>query len=212
MKTTIYKLVGAGLLASALIGCGQSTGSNSESETSPYYTYNDKMHLDEATLDQITPFVKECGGSQGGGHDNKGKKKKFCVEVCHRPPGNPSKSKNMELPLSATCAHLHHGGKHEDKDYVGPCFGEDMSGDHGSDDDSSSDDHSSDDNSSDDSSSDDTVVETPPGDSSPPVDSEPPVEEEAPPVQGDIPAWCVPVIGLDANCDGIEDATGAPMF
>ncbi len=111
---------------------------------------------------------------------------KICVTICHRPPGNPDNSKTLTLPLQAANAHLKHGGsEHQDKDYLGACD----DGDGDSDDGSGGTDDGSGDGSDDGSgSTDDGSGGT------------------------DIPAWCLPFINYDSNCDGIHDETGESYF
>jgi hypothetical protein len=73
---------------------------------------NQKVYLDKASTDQVALFTGNCQGN------------KRCVQICHRPPGNPDNSKTMILPLEATEAHLNHGGNHADDDYLGACTNE----------------------------------------------------------------------------------------
>lgn len=176
MKHSLLKMA-ALLIATVAISACNSSGNEAEpgSENSVDGAISmQKIYVDQATLEQIAPHKKECKGAD--------KDHKICVEICHRPPGNPSKGKSKVLPLGAVCAHLNHGHSNiKDADYVGPC--------HQEDDDNSSDDGAADDDSGDEggSGSDDNSG-------------------------GDIPAWCQPYIDIDSDCDGIIDATGDPLL
>lgn len=128
-----------------------------------------------------------------GSRSDHGSRQQICVEVCHRPPGNPKNCKTMHLPLEATVAHLKHGGhKHTEHDYLGRCDGPE--GDGGV----------------------DVPTPTPtPSPSPEPTPSPTPAPAPTPvptPAPEDIPAWCLEHIDVDANCDGFIDQTGDPLF
>lgn len=181
MKHSLLSL--AATLAASLIlsGCnssGSETAANGDNSTDGAISMQ-KVFVDEATLEQIAPHKKECKGAD--------KDHKICVEICHRPPGNPKKGKSKILPLGAVCAHLNHGHSDiKDADYVGPCHSDDNDSDNGGggDDGGSSDDGSGE--GEDGSDGGDTT--------------------------GDIPTWCQPYIDIDSDCDGIIDATGDPLL
>lgn len=181
MKTRFALGAGVLLIASALIGCGDTQSSKSDGVSDPFNASsisspNQKAYLASAKCGDVKPHVHGCG------HGVR------CVEVCHRPPGNPANQKTMVLPLAATAAHMHHGSHHHgDMDYIGPCR------DHG--DDSSSDDSSSDDSSSDDDDGSQAGGGTTTGGGA----SDP---------ASNIPPWCAPFVSFDANCDGLNDTTG----
>ena len=117
------------------------------------------------------------------------------IVICHRPPGNPANEKTKELPLSAIKAHLNHGHADEgDEDHLGECHEDDGddNDDDGSDDDGSDDDGSGDDGSDDDGSGDDGSGGEDP--------------------DGELPVWCEANLDIDADCDGINDETGQPIY
>jgi len=156
------------VLVLILAGCeqgGDGSAASVASTSDNDGVFFSKVALDEATLDEVRPFVSECQGN------------KLCVEICHRPPGNPTNSKTKMLPLSATAAHLNHGGPHTEKDYLGACQTEDSGG-----------------------GSEDPTNEDPTG--------EDPNGEDPGGGGSDTPAWCVPFIQYDADCDGYNDETG----
>lgn len=187
MKARFSLGAGVLILAAALVGCGGTESSKSEGVSDPFSessvsSPNQKAYLASAKCGDVKPHVHGCG------HGVR------CVEVCHRPPGNPANQKTIALPLAATAAHMHHGKHHHGHmDYLGPCRDD-------------GDDSSSDDSSSDDSSSDDDGDTTPPpadpgngGTTSGGGASDP---------ASHIPPWCAPFVSFDANCDGLNDSTG----
>jgi hypothetical protein len=111
MNYSLMALV-AVAMSMSLISCKNTDGTGAQFELADSniaMSSIEKTYLDEATYEEVSPYVKSCQGN------------KYCVEICHRPPGNPDNSKTMLLPLKATVAHLHHGGNHEEKDYLGSC-------------------------------------------------------------------------------------------
>lgn len=70
--------------------------------------------LDRTPLAKVEP--EDLTGQTTTCRDNK-----ICVEICHRPPGNPENSKTMLLPIAAQLAHLNHGNDAHEHDYLGPC-------------------------------------------------------------------------------------------
>jgi hypothetical protein len=129
-----------------------------------------KIMLDQATYDQVALYVGECQGH------------KQCVQICHRPPGNPDNSKTMVLPLKASIAHLNHGGPHEDGDYLGACQTPDGGGGGGTD----------------------------TGGGGGGTDGG--GGGGGGTVTPDVPLWCQPYHDIDTDCDGIIDSTGEPIF
>lgn len=151
-----------------LVACnGSGSGALSDTDLSSAASSSLKVYYEEATYEQVAEEVELCHGG-----------KKLCVTICHRPPGNPTNSKNLFLPLSAANAHLNHGGDHADRDTLGACEPDDNG------------------------------------------DNPPPTEEEdndgggtgGSGSGGDIPAWCLPLIAYDSNCDGFDDSSGEPLF
>ncbi len=176
------------VFAIGLSGCNGSAEDSASSNSAGDAVSMQKIYVDQAMLEQIAPHKKECKGSNAN--------QKVCVEICHRPPGNPQKGKSKIMPLAAINGHGCGGNKNShDSDYMGPCHSEDDdSGDDGSSDDSSNDNGSSDDDSSDDQQG---GGDTGGGGGS---------------TSGEIPAWCVPYVNIDANCDGVIDSNGEPYL
>ncbi len=108
-NSLIYPLALASTILLAACRASEQPATSSTSGTVTLQNNQNKISLDEAYLDQMEPYIFEC------------KHRTLCVQICHRPPGNPENSKTLDLPLQATVAHLNHGGEHEDKDYIGPC-------------------------------------------------------------------------------------------
>ncbi|MCB0413101.1 MAG: hypothetical protein KDD50_02125 [Bdellovibrionales bacterium] len=169
-----------------------------DSENSENYTHpmNLKASIMDADLETVEENVVACEDENSH---------QICVEICHRPPGNPENGQTKVLPLKATLKHLDHGGKHQDKDYFGPCeddviVGPDLNGDDssqngtdsGSDNDSTSGDDSS---AGSDSSTDDSSSGSTGGGG----------------VNPDVPNWCEPIYEFDSDCDGYNDTTGDPI-
>lgn len=176
-----------------------------------------KVKLVSATHVDISQHIERC-------HKDK-HKSQLCIRVCHKPAGKEHHYKEMVLPLKATAAHICHGSSHqmkdEDHDYLGRCH---RNGDEQYDDDDDRDEnghdghhHDGDDNDDDRDDDDDGSVPpaggsggtvTPPatggGSTTPPAGGSVGVIT-VPPV---IPAWCLPFVAIDANCDGINDSTG----
>ncbi|MGE0762033.1 MAG: hypothetical protein AB7N80_02020 [Bdellovibrionales bacterium] len=137
-----------------------------------------KVALADASHEQLAPHIVECQGSQ------------VCVQICHRPPGNPTNSKDMVLPLRAALAHLDHGGDHEMKDYLGFCSADDSGGELPGDDQAE-------------------------GDEGAPVEdpaNEDPVSDDPPGDVSELPLWCQEFLNVDSDCDGYYDSTGLPIF
>lgn len=176
------------ILFLTVIGCndgGDSSGGGGHTDdTNDSVAFKQKTNLDEASYDEISDYVALCEG-----HSDK-----ICVYLCHRPPGNPEKSKNMVLPLTAVQTHLNHHGSHQHKDYLGDCHSQDSTEDEGSSEDS--DDGAETDEESSNADNEGT------GDSG--------LDEDL--VGGEIPQWCHDVIDIDTNCDGYNDATMEPLF
>ena len=63
------------------------------------------VQYDQATSDDIAQHIEECNGKSG----------KICVQICHKPPGNPDNDHSKTLSLKASLAHLGHG------DTLGDC-------------------------------------------------------------------------------------------
>lgn len=202
MKTRYLLSAGLFLAATALIGCGETQSSKSGGVSDPLSSTSvsspdQKAYLASAKCGDVRPHVHSCG------HGVR------CVEVCHRPPGNPTNQKTMLLPLAATAAHMHHGQHHHgEMDYLGPCR------DHG--DDSSSDDSSSDDDDGDQAGG--GTTNPPPVDPGGGTTNPPPADPGntggsaagggASDPASNIPPWCAPFVSFDANCDGLNDTTG----
>lgn len=166
-----YIAILSGLGLAACAGTENSSTANGDSAAASFQ--QSKTNLDAATLAQIQPYVSECRHHQ------------LCVEICHRPPGNPAHSKTMHLPLAATRAHLHHGGSHHSvKDSLGACGSPTSGG--SSDDESSSGGQTGGD------------VGTDPGAGTSPATGS----------ATEIPLWCHPYLEVDSNCDGFNDLTG----
>lgn len=52
-----------------------------------------------------------------------------CILICHIPPGNPQKRKNLIIPTVAVQAHINHGhDKHDHHDFLGSCSQLDLYG------------------------------------------------------------------------------------
>lgn len=105
MKKSIFKILVLSAPAALLMGCQEPP--NIQDSLVTHILNADKVSLDEATYEQVEPFVSPCQGN------------KLCVQICHRPPGNPENGHSKQLPLAATKAHLGHG------DYLGSCSPED---------------------------------------------------------------------------------------
>jgi uncharacterized membrane protein YgcG len=178
MKTTIYMRFFGALLAIAAVGCNYDSGITELDGSNTYDGHIEsiglKVSLEDATFEQVAPYVSECRGN------------KLCVQICHRPPGNPDNSKTMLLPLQATAAHLHHGGAHHERDYLGACddLGEDNQGG-------------------------DAEGGGSEGGGSEGGGSEGGGSEGG---GSEIPLWCQPYVSIDANCDGYIDESGEPLF
>ena len=175
MNCSLRTIVGATVFLFGTAACNQSgEGEEKASTADPDVTYPiaemSKVFLSEATLQQVAAYSWSCHGN------------KICVEVCHRPPGNPANCKSKVLPLQATRAHLNHGGSHQDKDYLGPCVSGD-SGGGGTD-----------------------------GGTNPDPGTDPGTEPGTDVGTGEPPFWCLPYIEIDSDCDGIIDATGDPLL
>ncbi len=126
MKYSLISVSFVTVLSLAMTGCNTSESGAEASDDGGSITtlpglQMQKVYLDSATLEEIAPHKKECKGAN--------KDHKICVEICHRPPGNPANGKSKVLPLSAVRAHLCHGSdKIADNDYLGPCHGDDDNG------------------------------------------------------------------------------------
>lgn len=198
MKVRIILFFLSLAISGTIIGCVQgSGGGNAVSVNELDGTNNSqdnqlsqsmKVSIDEATLEQVKDYVHECHGN------------KLCVQICHRPPGNPSNSKTMSLPLAATKAHLNHGGEsHSEKDYLGPCHADDDSEDQSGDTDTNTD-------------GDQTGGDTDGG-----VDSDTGSDTgvgagDGSGSQEEVPLWCQPIHDLDSDCDGFDDSTGEALI
>lgn len=164
----------------ALLACNKGEDSPAMTEGSgsnfDNTSYSPKVLLSDATFDEMAEVVSDCHG----------KSPQLCVEICHRPPGNPDNSSTKLLPLKASMKHLSHGGSHEEGDYLGSC------------DDSTTGSIDDESDNGDNASADDLGEETPEGN-----------DDET---TTTIPEWCKPVFEIDQNCDGYEDDTGIPLF
>jgi hypothetical protein len=188
MTNSVTKVTIALGFSFALAACNQPTDGSSNSSLVGIAGENSlKVSLDAATLEQITPYVSQCQGH------------KLCVQICHRPPGNPENSRTLQLPLAATPAHLNHGGPHDQKDYLGACDAADSGGDDtgaGSTDGSGTDGSGSGttDGGGTDNTGDGTGGGSVTGGSTLP------------------PLWCQTYYDIDQNCDGINDQTGESLL
>ena len=145
------------------------------------------INVVDATPDELAPHLLECHGKNAG---------KICVQICHRPPGNPANSKTLILPLKASLKHLHHGGPHhETKDTLGPC--EDLQTD-----------------------VDPVIVEdesetdpgTGTGSTDPGTVDTTVIGDDGIASYADAPIWCQAYYGIDNNCDGVDNFTGLPLY
>lgn len=150
-----------------------------------------KSSVQYGSLDDLLEAQVEC----------KGHSDQICVEICHRPPGNPENEKTRTLPISALTAHLSHGGSHHnDHDYLGPCESDTSDDDpdividdpdYNGGNDETPDEEGSNDESPNDESGDDPLNDG---------------------YGTDIPTWCEPFYDVDQNCDGYNDSDFAPTF
>ncbi|MBY0314251.1 MAG: hypothetical protein K2Q26_01940 [Bdellovibrionales bacterium] len=177
----IATVVGVTVLVT--VGCSN----NSPSDSAPMSLAGSeggaiqKVSLSSATEADIVQHKVSCHGKS---------KHLICIQVCHRPPGNPSQWKEMILPLKATMAHLKHGGPHHDQhDFLGLCE------DSPADDESGGDDGSG------------SVPDSGGGSGETGGDS--------PDDGGDVstlPIWCERNLAIDADCDGFNDQTGESIY
>lgn len=166
--------------------------------------HNKVVRTIDALPEDVTRHKVDCQGK------NK-KDKKICIVVCHRPPGNPSNSKSIVLPLQAVFAHLKHGckNKHTEHDTMGYCELQD--------DDSGEDSGSNPDNSNDEADNDEGSNSSDSGSNS---GDESDSDDGSNPDQGggdddngsEIPAWCEMNYDIDSDCDGYNDATGEGLY
>lgn len=126
------------------------------------------VSLMKANSQDITDHRVECRGKDAG---------KVCVEICHRPPGNPANSKTMILPLPAVFAHLKHGNSTQ-PDTLGSCEFSEGGGAH--------------------------PGEGDPGDGYP-GEGDHEDENDDGEDEGDLPVWCEENLDIDADCDGFDD-------
>lgn len=179
------------------------TASTSDAEDNTYPT------IMKAQSQDISRHLAQCSKKDKG---------KMCIVICHRPPGNPSNSKTMVLPLEATLAHLRHG--HSDHpDTVGSC--EDDDNDHGGGGSCDDDEDDGEDSGGGDSTSGGSTSggETTGGSTSGGETSG--GESTGGTTGGDgsgddgeitIPEWCLVKYEFDKNCDGFDDATGESLY
>jgi hypothetical protein len=107
MKKTILNISALlGLLIPA--ACSETQFVSADKEGSLNHDL-DKTPLSKVSSGDLTGQTTTC-------RDNK-----ICVEICHRPPGDPENSKTMLLPIAAQLAHLNHGNDANEQDYLGPC-------------------------------------------------------------------------------------------
>ncbi|GIL16282.1 MAG: hypothetical protein BroJett040_00330 [Oligoflexia bacterium] len=180
-------LIGSVAVSMGLIGCNQDGQSGANQQVLSELNGSQgqglttlKVSLDQATLEQVSDYVFECHGN------------KLCVQICHRPPGDPTNSKTMLLPLAATKTHLHHGGDtHDEKDYLGTCDVEDGGSVDGAVD-AGADTSTSVDSGTGTDANVDTGTGIAPGE--------------------EVPLWCQSIVELDSNCDGFDDSTGQALL
>lgn len=192
MTKNISRFAALTVTSMVLFGCnGGSENASGEaaqgvagSDSSGDALVQSKVYLEKASFDDVGDHLAECHGKA---------KNQICVQICHRPPGNPDNSKDMVLPLQAISAHLNHGGpNHDHKDYLGFCDEDDGSGG-GEDTGGGSDTGGGDDGST--SGGGDEGSTTGSG-------------EEEP----EIPEWCKLHYDVDNNCDGRDDVTGESLY
>jgi len=214
-----------------------------------------KVFVEDALIEDIKTHVVGCPASSSS-------QQQICIQICHVPPGNPSKAIDKILPLQAIKAHLNHGSQHaEARDYLGACMKESSnpSDDSGTDSSSETPDSSTDTNSTETSSTNTNSTDSTSSGSTTTTDttqSESTTDstqtntttsdpgsvdantgsstiEPVAPVATDttssttdttstdntltndisiVPLWCESVVTIDSNCDGIDDATGEPIF
>jgi hypothetical protein len=175
-----------------------------------------RIYLYKANLEQIKPHKSECSQSEktgseintgnspsvenndtrhSHGNNDKTKKARIYIEICHVPPGNPAAAHKKIIPLQALRAHLKHGHHNDDdndnenqeRDYLGPCA------------------NGNNEDEIDDGDLVDEVI--------PPADTTiPPADTTIPPADNVIPLWCQAYLDIDANCDGYDDVTGDPLL
>jgi hypothetical protein len=134
----------------------------------------------KATSADITYNKVTCSGNDSG---------KVCVLICHRPPGNPSNSKTMVLPLPAVFAHLKHGNS-KVPDTIGTCD-DPMAEDPDMDEEPTMGD-------------DEDMGEGEEGDEADEGEDHEDGEDS------DLPTWCQENLEIDSDCDGIGDGPGVP--
>lgn len=166
----------------------------------------EKINLLNATPLDIEEYIIDCGDSE---------RVKLCLLICHVPPGNPMAAHSKVLPLSASLAHLRHHSKNKKKrketfDYLGECSGSDAGS--GDESDSTEDDSNSeaDDGSGDEEYEGPTNEEDPSGGDGEEGEGE--GEETSGDDEGERPDWCEVNQEVDADCDGIDDSTGQPIY
>lgn len=195
----------------------QSENSNSHSQSGSCSNSQDEESHGNASNSESN--LDEDSKNNGNGQDKKDsdrKKNRVCVQICHRPPGNPENAKTMVLPLRSVFAHLGHGHHHLKGDHFGSCNLE-SNPDEGTEDSASGSSEEAtgevtEDSSVDNSSNSGAVDETSGGSSDSSQSDDIVFNGSDPVLDGEIPLWCQQLIEVDANCDGINDSTGVPLF
>ena len=93
------------LLVLAACNENQEVPENTVEKINEFLGIEKPVQYDEATSADMAEHVEECNGKSG----------KICVQICHKPPGNPENDHSKTLSLKASLAHIGHG------DTLGDC-------------------------------------------------------------------------------------------
>ena len=168
------------------------TDTDSDGDKMEAYSSHDSNHMMTMPKEHQNHGHPNDHSKKGPQSNKTATLKLVCVKICHIPPGNPNQRKEMVIPITAIWAHLNHGGKHKHHDHIGGCsqtpesiLNEEPETD--------------------------STTDTGSGSNSGAISDDLSAETE-PTVQSELPLWCLENIERDADCDGIIDSTGEPIF
>jgi hypothetical protein len=172
------------LCGSLMTACG-SGGSGTAADMADL---GEPLYLDKATSADVDEHTVVCDGGAGA---------RACIVICHVPPGNPDARHTIRISPSALDAHLNHGSNaahaNQMRDYLGEC----RDGNSGGGDDGGG----------------GTPTPTPTATPAPTATPEPTATPAPSPSPTPAPACSAyPITERDQNCDGLDDATGDPLY
>lgn len=214
MYSIFFRSMIVASVVTALIGCKESEVATLLEDSNSSPTLDDtlspaelegKLSILEANTNDLELFIVDCKNSKNNDKGNGKKPKNVCAQICHIPPGNASKMKSKILPLSALSGHILHGEGDHHIDLLGTCE------DNFNAQDNTTGNNSSEEEQNTSSADDESTGDTSTSDEEEIIDTSNDTTIDDIPFE-DLPIWCQQNYEIDANCDGLTDDTGIPIY